>query len=85
MSGDWYGSHFIDEEHLCSCVGDICGEGVPVALGKVLIKASTTHDKSTENIITNSNEKLSLENTRAMFAMMSSYILMNITVQIWSK
>jgi len=47
VGGDLYDVFFIDENHLCCCVGDVSGKGVPAALfmaiSKTLLKAITTH------------------------------------------
>ena len=42
---------FLDPDHLCCCVGDVSGKGVPAALfmaiSKTLLKAVATHQRST--------------------------------------
>lgn len=47
VGGDLYDVFFIDENHLCCCVGDVAGKGVPAALfmaiSKTLLKAIAIH------------------------------------------
>ena len=47
VGGDLYDVFFIDKDHLCCCVGDVSGKGVPAALfmaiSKTLLKAISTH------------------------------------------
>jgi len=59
VGGDLYDVFFIDENHLCCCVGDVSGKGVPAALymaiSKTLLKAIALHRHAT--IKENSNPK----------------------------
>ena len=58
VGGDMYDVFYIDEEHLCCCVADVSGKGVPAALfmaiSKTLIKAIAT---SRENSFTETADK----------------------------
>ena len=59
VGGDLYDVFFIDENHLCCCVGDVAGKGVPAALfmanSKTLLKAIAIHRHVTPKL--NSNHK----------------------------
>lgn len=71
VGGDFYDFYFIDEEHFCFVVGDVSGKGVPAALfmavTKALIKASSTNEMSTANILTHVNNEISRDNDNNMF------------------
>jgi sigma-B regulation protein RsbU (phosphoserine phosphatase) len=48
VGGDFYDFIFVDDDHLCLCVGDVCGKGVPaslfMAISKVLIRLGASAD-----------------------------------------
>jgi sigma-B regulation protein RsbU (phosphoserine phosphatase) len=71
VGGDLYDFFFIDEDHLCLCVGDVSGKGVPaslfMAISKVLIRSRATDDFSTASILTHVNDELSANNKAMMF------------------
>lgn len=83
VGGDLYDVFFIDENHLCCCVGDVAGKGVPAALfmaiSKTLMKAIAVHhiERSNHKINNNKfstsaimrivNDELSHENDEYMF------------------
>lgn len=71
VGGDFYDYFFIDENHICVCVGDVSGKGVPAALfmavTRTLMKARATEDISTASIITRVNDELSSDNKKSMF------------------
>ena len=71
MSGDFYDFYFVDDEHICFCVGDVSGKGVPAALfmaqTKILLKSYSLDVKAIAEIITHVNNMLSEENDASMF------------------
>jgi sigma-B regulation protein RsbU (phosphoserine phosphatase) len=71
VGGDFYDFFFIDDDHLCVCVGDVAGKGVPSALfmavTRTLIKATAKDDGSPASILTRVNDELSERNESCMF------------------
>ncbi len=71
LGGDFYDFFFIDDEHLCFCVGDVSGKGVPAALfmavSKTLIKSYAVGETSPSKILSSVNSELSIENQLMMF------------------
>lgn len=71
VGGDFYDFFLVDEDHLCFCVGDVSGKGVPAALfmavTKTLIKSRATNDLSSASILTHVNDELAYKNESAMF------------------
>jgi sigma-B regulation protein RsbU (phosphoserine phosphatase) len=71
VGGDFYDFFFIDDEHLCMCVGDVSGKGVPSALfmavTRTLIKSAAADDPSPASILTRANTELSERNESCMF------------------
>jgi sigma-B regulation protein RsbU (phosphoserine phosphatase) len=71
VGGDFYDFFFIDENHLCVCMGDVSGKGVPAALfmavARTLIRAHAYDSLSTASVITRVNDELNIENRQAMF------------------
>ena len=71
VGGDFYDYFFIDEHHLCLCVGDVSGKGVPAALfmaiSKAMIKSRAIGDLSTASILTHVNDVLAADNEAMMF------------------
>lgn len=71
VGGDFYDFFFLDERHLCFCVGDVSGKGVPAALfmavSRTLIRAHAATELSPGSIVTLVNEELSAENPNCMF------------------
>jgi sigma-B regulation protein RsbU (phosphoserine phosphatase) len=71
VGGDFYDFFFIDDTHLCFCVGDVSGKGVPAALfmavTKTLIKSRGSGDLSPGSILTHVNDEVSQNNESCMF------------------
>jgi len=71
VGGDFYDFFFIDEDHLCVCIGDVSGKGVPAALfmaiSKTLIRSRAKNDLSTASILTQVNDEIDATNEAAMF------------------
>ena len=70
---------FIDENHLCVCVGDVSGKGVPAALYMAvtlaLIRAVAKDHRSTASIVTRLNDELCEHNKEAMFVTLFAGII----------
>ena len=71
VGGDFYDAFVVDEEHICFCVGDVSGKGVPAALfmamAKTLIKSRASSDPSPASIVTHVNDELSTGNDGCLF------------------
>ncbi|MDC0325638.1 SpoIIE family protein phosphatase [bacterium] len=71
VGGDFYDFFLIDEDHLCVCIGDVSGKGVPAALfmsiAKVLIKSRAADDLSPASILTHVNDEICANNEACMF------------------
>ncbi len=71
VGGDFYDFFFIDEHHLCFCVGDVSDKGVAAALfmavTKTLIKSYASSDTSPASILTAVNVDLNVNNDTSMF------------------
>jgi sigma-B regulation protein RsbU (phosphoserine phosphatase) len=86
VGGDFYDVFNIDEEHVCFCVGDVSGKGVPAALfmamAKTLIKSRASTDPSTASIVTHVNDELSEDNEGCLFVTLFVCILNTITGEV---
>ena len=71
VGGDFYDMFMIDNDHLCFCVGDVSGKGVPAALfmavTKTLIKSRAANDLSPASILSHVNTEQSEGNESCMF------------------
>lgn len=71
VGGDFYDFFLIDEDHLCVCIGDVSGKGVPAALfmavTKTLVKSRASTDPSTASILGHVNQEMSQNNKESMF------------------
>jgi serine phosphatase RsbU (regulator of sigma subunit) len=79
VGGDFYDFFFIDENHLCVCVGDVSGKGVPaslyMAVTLTLIRSIARDHLSTASIVTRMNYELCAQNEEAMFVTLFAGIL----------
>jgi PAS domain S-box-containing protein len=50
VGGDFYDFFFIDDEHLCMCVGDVSGKGVPSALFMAVTRAVHGCDEDSDQV-----------------------------------
>ena len=71
VGGDLYDFFFLDDDHLCFCVGDVSGKGVPaslfMAVSKTLIKAHAQSGMNSAEILFQVNNMLCEENESSMF------------------
>jgi sigma-B regulation protein RsbU (phosphoserine phosphatase) len=71
VGGDFYDFFLIDRDHLCICIGDVSGKGVPSALfaavTKTLIKSLAKSGLSPAEVLTQSNGELAENNESNMF------------------
>ncbi|MBD3648070.1 MAG: response regulator, partial [Pseudomonadales bacterium] len=71
VSGDFYDAFYIGRHHLCICIGDVAGKGVPAALfmgiTKALVRAKAGFRMSTAAIVTEVNSELLKNNDACMF------------------
>lgn len=71
VGGDLYDFFLLDANHLCFCVGDVSGKGVPaslfMAVTKTLIKAHAETGMKPSDIIFQVNNTLYEENESSMF------------------
>lgn len=72
VAGDFYDFFFIDENHFCFIISDVSGKGVPSALfmviAKTLLQAEAQRDYALNEVISNVNSTLTVNNDTAMFA-----------------
>jgi sigma-B regulation protein RsbU (phosphoserine phosphatase) len=71
VGGDFYDFFFVDDHHLCFCIGDVSGKGVPAALfmavTRTLIQVTAKNKNSPAKILTLVNDELSENNDTSMF------------------
>ena len=71
VGGDLYDFFFVDRNHLCFVVGDVSGKGVPAALfmavSKTLVKMEATRGLTCDQILTQVNLDLAMDNPSLMF------------------
>lgn len=67
VGGDFYDFFFVDEDHLCFCIGDVAGKGVPaslyMAVTRTLIKSKTSKGLTPDTVLARVNEDLSIDST----------------------
>ena len=71
LGGDFYDFFRLDDGHLCLCIGDVSGKGVPAALfmavTRTLIRSRAAASRSTAEILSQVNATLSDNNDSCMF------------------
>ena len=71
VGGDLYDFYFMDDRHLCFCIGDVSDKGVPAALFMVitrtLINLVAKEETSPARMMTRVNDVLCVDNPRQMF------------------
>jgi sigma-B regulation protein RsbU (phosphoserine phosphatase) len=71
VGGDLYDFFFLDRTHLCVCVGDVSGKGVPSALfmavTRTLVKSLSKSSLSAATVMTQVNDELAQNNDSCMF------------------
>jgi len=71
VGGDLYDFFFLDDDHLCFCLGDVSDKGVPAALFMVitrtLVKMLAENERSPARIMEQINDILSADNPKTMF------------------
>ena len=79
VGGDFYDVFNIGDDHICLCIGDVSGKGVPAALfmavAKTLINSHASSDSSTASIVTHTNDELSKNNDGCLFVTLFVCIL----------
>ena len=79
LGGDFYDFFLLNDDQLCTVVGDISGKGVPSALfmavTKTLIRTAAKKHNDTDKILSEVNKNISLNNPYCMFATLFVAIL----------
>jgi len=79
VGGDFYDFFFVDEQHLCFAIGDVCGKGMPAALlmavTKSLIETTANLTLDPGQILRMVNGRLAHNNEKCVFVTMFCGIL----------
>ncbi|MDZ7684328.1 MAG: SpoIIE family protein phosphatase [Gammaproteobacteria bacterium] len=79
VGGDFYDSFYVDRDHLCLCIGDVSGKGVPAALfmnmSRTLVRLEADGCTSTARIVTRVNTRIEEKNDPCMFVTLLLAIL----------
>jgi serine phosphatase RsbU (regulator of sigma subunit) len=80
VGGDFYDHYFVKKNHLCFCIGDVSGKGVPAALfmsvAKTMIRNYAYGRKiGTADIVREANQRISAHNPANMFCSLFIAIL----------
>lgn len=74
VSGDFYDAFYVDLNHICFCIGDVSGKGVPAALfmsmSRTLVRSKADKVLSTARIVTEVNRAIVGNNDACMFVTM---------------
>ena len=75
VGGDFYDFFLVDNRHLCVCIGDVSGKGVPAALfmviGMTILKNLTQQGLSLSQVFTQANNMLCSDNGMFITAFMA--------------
>lgn len=71
VGGDFYDFYFTDDSHFAFLIADVSGKGIPAAMfmmaSKTLIKGLAERGKTVDEVFTETNEKLCINNDAGMF------------------
>ncbi len=71
MGGDFYDYYLVDDDHLCICMADVSGKGIPAALfmmvSKIILQSCAMLGRSPGEILTKTNEAICSNNEAGMF------------------
>ena len=71
VGGDFYDFIMVDEDHLCMCIADVSGKGVPAALfmmaSMIILANNAKMGKTPAQILTDSNAAICANNREEMF------------------
>ena len=71
VGGDFYDFFLVDDDHLCFCIADVSGKGVPAALfmmaSRILLATNAKLGMSPAQVLANANEAICKNNKEGMF------------------
>lgn len=71
VGGDFYDFFMVDDDHLCVCIADVSGKGVPAALfmmaSMIILANNAKMGKTPAQILTDSNSAICANNKEEMF------------------
>ena len=71
VGGDFYDYYLVDDDHLCICIADVSGKGIPAALfmmvSKIILQSCAMLGRSPGEILTKTNEAICSNNEAGMF------------------
>ena len=71
VGGDFYDFFFVDDDHLCVVMADVCGKGVPAALfmmaSMIILRNNAMMGKSPAKVLEDTNNSICANNRQDMF------------------